>query len=181
MDRVSEQYRYTETETETNTETETETIRKTERETLERRSFFKSAKAAKAQLLTSVAWLGKEEEPRASVGALPSRFADLHQPALGCFRSRLAVSYAVAKRDGNSDPAILIEHCLCFLQREFRPFRVLPRRRHLQNYKFNHYPAFRGFTVPSKRKPVRAGIVPGTVTCRVGPTENSGGTVGERI
>lgn len=126
-------------------------------------------------------WLRREEDSRAEVGALASRFADLHQPALGCFRSCLPVSYAIAKRDGNSDPAILFEHCLCFLQREFRPFRVLPRRRHLQNYKFNHYPAFRGFAVPSKRKPVRAGIVPGAVTCRVGPTENSGGTVGERI
>ncbi|WP_292421070.1 hypothetical protein [Mesorhizobium sp.] len=181
MDRVSEQYRYTETETETNTETETETIRKTERETLERQSFFKSAKASKAEPVISVAGLEKEEESRASVGALPSRVADLPQSSPSCFRSRLPVSYAIAKRDGNSDPAILIEHCLCFLQREFRPFRVLPRRRHLQNYKLNHYPAFRGFAVPSKRKPVRAGIVPGAVTCRVGATENSGGTVGERI
>lgn len=116
-----------------------------------------------------VAWLRKEAEPRASVGALPSRFADLHQPALACFRSRLPVSYAVAKRDGYSDPATLIEHCLRFLQGTFGSPRTLSGERHFQNDKF-HYPAVRGFTVPSKRKPVRAGIVPGAVICPVGAT-----------
>lgn len=114
----------------------------------------------KLAIVTSVAWLGREAEPRADVGALPSRFADLPQSPPSCFRSRLPVSNAITKRDGYSDPATLIEHCLRFLQREFRPFRVLPRRRHLQNYKFNHFSVFRGFAVPSLSQPTRAEIVP---------------------
>lgn len=104
----------------------------------------------------------------------------LEQPAPGCLGSRLPVSNAIAKRDSDSDPATLIEHCLRFLQGTFGSPRALSGERHFQNDKF-HYPAVRGFTVPSKRKPVRAGIVPGAVICPVGPTENSGGTVGERI
>lgn len=154
---------------------------------------LRPARISEAETLTSGVGLGKEEEPRADVGALPSRRLargnDLHQSFSRLAELLFLRPHAAAQGDVDHRAEIFIEQFPCPLEGEFRPLNTLPGHGDFQVQKVHRHESI--FAVPSIDQQARGGIVPvksdagsfaGFLPASkpAGSTENSGVTAGER-